>query len=129
MVNLGELYFYQDGVVPQDYAKAAEWFKKAADRGNPNALYYLYLMYGAGAGVPKNELEAATYCLRAAERGHKKAIEVVNRFDPRLLEMVKSEKSLREQVDDLKESVKGAAVPKAVTDFLTTLDSIVDGEE
>jgi len=34
--NIGTLYKNGQGV-PQDYTKAAEWFSKAADRGNNSA--------------------------------------------------------------------------------------------
>ena len=35
-VNLGTMYAYGVGV-EQDYAKAAEWFKKATEQGNAGA--------------------------------------------------------------------------------------------
>jgi TPR repeat protein len=36
MTNLGALYATGHGV-PQDYAKAREWWEKAADKGDENA--------------------------------------------------------------------------------------------
>jgi TPR repeat protein len=37
MNNLGELYYYGHGVT-RDYGKAREWYQKAADGGNTNAM-------------------------------------------------------------------------------------------
>ncbi len=50
--------------VPQDYAKAAEWFREAAEQGHLNARFNLALMYGDGQGVPKDY---------AADQGYAKA--------------------------------------------------------
>ena len=39
----------------QDYAKAREWYEKAADKGDANAMFNLGLLYqqwsGRGAGL------------------------------------------------------------------------------
>ena len=44
MKALGTMYYYGDGV-PQSYADAAAWFRKAADAGNADAMFNLGLMY------------------------------------------------------------------------------------
>ena len=41
-----------------DFKKAVEWFKYAADRGDKEATYYLALCYEEGKGVVHNENEA-----------------------------------------------------------------------
>jgi TPR repeat protein len=49
--------FYRDGyvgVVAQDYAKAREWFKKAADKGNASAMVNLGWLYQNGLGVARD---------------------------------------------------------------------------
>jgi TPR repeat protein len=51
---------YVDGhLFPQDYQRAAELFRTAADAGNPEAQYALATMYKEGKGVPKDLAEAA----------------------------------------------------------------------
>ena len=42
--NLGEKYYFGQGV-PQDYTKAAEWYRKAAEQGNAEAQAKLGYMY------------------------------------------------------------------------------------
>jgi TPR repeat protein len=50
MNRLGALY--RDGLgVVQDYAEAREWFQKAADAGNANAMNNLGALYQNGQGV------------------------------------------------------------------------------
>ena len=62
-----------DRVVPQDYAQAAAWFRRAADQGHANAQYNLGLMYGAGEGVPQDYAQAVTWYRQAAEQGRANA--------------------------------------------------------
>ncbi len=45
--NLGFMYYEGEGV-PQDYAKAVEWYQKAANQGNTQAQYNLGFMYYKG---------------------------------------------------------------------------------
>jgi TPR repeat protein len=40
--------------VPQSYAEALKWFRKAANQGNAAAQFNLGLMYRMGQGVPQN---------------------------------------------------------------------------
>ena len=44
---------------PQDFKRAAELFRQAADEGNPEAQYALATFYKDGRGVEKNPVEAA----------------------------------------------------------------------
>lgn len=103
--NLGVLY-EQGKVVPQDYSKAVYWYTKAAEQGDADAQYHLYFLYGTGTGVEKNELKAIDYCLQAAKQGHREAVQVANRFDPRLLDMLHSGKSEQELIGDVLGSLK-----------------------
>lgn len=65
-LNLAILYLEGQGV-PQDYAQAALWFRRAAEQGNSKeAQYNLGLLYKEGKGVPKDEAEAEKW-LRKAE--------------------------------------------------------------
>ncbi|KAG0041839.1 hypothetical protein BGZ90_009630, partial [Linnemannia elongata] len=65
---------YYDGQgVPQDYAKAMEWFCKAAEHGDGHAQYIIGLMYTYGQGVTKNDSEARKWFQKAADQGSLKA--------------------------------------------------------
>jgi len=62
--NLGSFY----GEIRHDYALAAEWYRKAADRGAAVAQLNLGLLYQGGNGVPRDEAAAAAWFRRAAEQ-------------------------------------------------------------
>jgi len=49
MTGLGSLYHHGKGL-EQDYAKAREWFEKAADTGDADAIAYRSISEAAGAG-------------------------------------------------------------------------------
>ncbi len=58
MTMLGELYANAMGV-KRDYAKAADWYKRAADRGDREAMFALAMLRLAGRGGPVDREEAA----------------------------------------------------------------------
>ena len=65
---------YQDGKdLPQDYAKARYWYRRAAHQGHAPAQYSLGLLLGKGLGDRKDERAAAAWYRMAAERGHQAA--------------------------------------------------------
>ena len=73
--NLGDIYYYGWGV-PQDYAQAAKWYRKAADQGHVMALATVGYMHTEdfnehreGSGILQDEVEAAIWYRRAAEAG------------------------------------------------------------
>ena len=68
----GVRYAFGDGV-PQDYAKAAEYFMRAAIQGLPDAQYNLGALFDKGLGVPKDPVRAAIWYHSAAEQGHASA--------------------------------------------------------
>ena len=43
--------------IPQDYAQAAQWYRKAAEQGLENAQCKLGFAYGKGHGVPQDYAE------------------------------------------------------------------------
>lgn len=65
--NLGAAYAAGNGV-PQDYASAAKWFRKAADQNDADAQLRLGLSYLEGKGVTKDSDEAVKWFYKAA--GH-----------------------------------------------------------
>jgi len=75
--NLGIMYMNGHGV-SQDYARAVEWFTKAADLGNAIAQYTLGMIYVKGYGVTKNDRLAAKLIRKAAKQGHKPAQEMLD---------------------------------------------------
>ncbi|MEJ2137613.1 MAG: tetratricopeptide repeat protein, partial [Desulfofustis sp.] len=67
--DLGLLYALGEKV-PQDYQKAAIWFRKAAEQGHARAQSNLGYMYLRGEGVPQDYPQAVTWFRRAAEQGN-----------------------------------------------------------
>lgn len=59
--------------VPQDYAEALKWYRKAADQGNADAQDSVGSMYEQGKGVPQNYAEALKWYRKAAEQGDSSA--------------------------------------------------------
>ena len=70
--SLGKMYYDGQGV-PQDYAEALKWSRKAAEQGNADAQNRLGVMYDNGRGVPQRYAEAVMWFLKAAEQGHANA--------------------------------------------------------
>ena len=74
---MGEKCFYGDGL-PQDYAEALSWYRKAADQGDAGAEFCLGWMYENGLGVtrdcaeatPQDYGEAVRWFYRAARQGN-----------------------------------------------------------
>ncbi|MGD0521158.1 MAG: tetratricopeptide repeat protein [Terracidiphilus sp.] len=66
--SLGSIYENGQGV-PQDYAQAAEWYRKAAESGNVRAQDQLAYLYDQGSGVPQDDAQAAFWMRKAAEQG------------------------------------------------------------
>ena len=69
MTLLGELHSQGLGL-PQDFAKAASWYRLAAGAGDRNALFALGMMALEGRGVPRNPQEGKRLLEEAAARGH-----------------------------------------------------------
>jgi hypothetical protein len=57
---LGLAYDRGNGV-PQDHAKAAIWYRKAAVQGAPDARASLGALYARGEGVPQDYAQAAKW--------------------------------------------------------------------
>ena len=67
--NLG--LSYQEGHgVPQSYAKAVYWFRKAALQGDARAEFNLGLFYAVGQGGPRNYAKAVYWLRKAALQGN-----------------------------------------------------------
>src|SRR5437016_4624152 len=70
--KLASIYYYGKGV-PQDYAEALRWYRKAADQGYAEAQYSLGTLYYYGKGVPQDYGETARWYRKAANQGYKEA--------------------------------------------------------
>ncbi len=68
-VALGNLYESGQSVLPLDPAQAAEWYRRAADKGHAGAQMNLAMMYVDGQGVPRNISQAIAWFEKAADRG------------------------------------------------------------
>ena len=62
--NRGTDYWYGNGV-PQNYVEAANWYRKAADRGYADAQVRLGEMLSIGQGIPRDDTEAANWYRKA----------------------------------------------------------------
>ena len=60
--------------VPQDYAEAVKWYRKAAEQGDAVAQYNLGVMYKKGDGVPQDYVQAHVWFNLAAAKGDKDAV-------------------------------------------------------
>ena len=56
--------------VPQDYAEAVQWYRKAAEQGVAKAQFNLGLMYDNGLGVTQDYARAGKWYRKAAEQGY-----------------------------------------------------------
>ena len=66
---------YENGNgVPQDYAEAVKWYRKAADQGYARAQNNLGVMYNRGQGVPQDYVMAHMWFNLAAALGDEKAL-------------------------------------------------------
>ena len=70
--HLGFLYYCGQGV-PQDYAQAAQWYRKAADQGDELAQFQVGEMYRQGQGVPQDYAQAVDWLRKSAEQGFDEA--------------------------------------------------------
>jgi TPR repeat protein len=68
--GLGLIHEVGYGVEP-DAAEAARWYRRAAERGDENALYALGDLARHGRGVPHNPVEALAWLLLAVEHAHR----------------------------------------------------------
>jgi TPR repeat protein len=73
MNKLGDAYDSGEGV-PQDYAKAREWYDKAAAKGHDGAMVGLGLLYENGQGVPQDYVKAREWFEKAAAKDNTDAM-------------------------------------------------------
>ena len=69
LYNLGVLAIQGDETAKPDFAKAGEYFKRAADAGDDNGAYSYGVLLRDGKGVPLDTALAALWLKRAADGG------------------------------------------------------------
>ena len=74
--RLGFKYYMGKGV-EQDYAKAFEWYLKAAKQGEQLAQDSLGLMYFEGRGTVKDNIKSRDWYSKACDNGHQPSCEVL----------------------------------------------------
>lgn len=67
LFTLGQ-YAYVGNLSVQNFAVAADYFRRAAEAGHTDAMTSLGTMHGEGKGVPQSMIEAGRWFKRAAER-------------------------------------------------------------
>ena len=68
-VAIGNLYESGQSVLPFDPAQAAEWYRRAADKGHVGAQINLAVMSLDGYGVRRDAVQAVAWYRKAADRG------------------------------------------------------------
>ena len=58
-----------------DDRQSAEWFRRAAEQGHPQAQGHLGLRYAEGRGVARDDVQAMMWTTLAANQGNPAAIE------------------------------------------------------
>ena len=69
LYNIGRRYYNGDGVA-QDYTKAIEWFRQAAEQGYAAAQSAIGICHYYGRGVTQDYAQAANWYRKAAEQGY-----------------------------------------------------------
>jgi TPR repeat protein len=67
--DLGALYATGDWTGPKDPTQAVEWYRKAAERGHPDAQYNLGFMYLLGEGLSSDPEVGLRWLRRSADQG------------------------------------------------------------
>ncbi|MEN8734596.1 MAG: tetratricopeptide repeat protein, partial [Lentimonas sp.] len=71
--NLGYMYDFGYGGVPEDDTEAVKWYRKAAEQGYAQAQYNLGMAYYYGHGVPEDYVESYMWLNLAAAQGDENA--------------------------------------------------------
>ena len=75
--DLGALFATGDWTGPRDVVRAAEWYRRAAERGHADAEYNLGFMYLLGEGVQTDPDEGLRWLRRSADQGGETAIRLL----------------------------------------------------
>lgn len=67
--------------VKSDFSEAAEWYRKAADKGDAAAQYRLGRLYERGQGVEESREEAIKLYRKSARQGYANAKQALKRLE------------------------------------------------
>ena len=100
--QLGIMYDTGKGV-PQDFSRAAAWFRKSAEQGFGQAQDSLGLMYAIGQGVPQDYAQAHMWLNLAAAQGIEGAQENRDKVSQLMTpdQINRAQKLAREQMEKL----------------------------
>ncbi|MGY8996553.1 MAG: tetratricopeptide repeat protein [Alphaproteobacteria bacterium] len=87
--NLGDLYYYGDGVT-KDHEEALKWFRLAADQGYHDAQHNMGEMYFNGQAVTRDYAEAYMW-LSLASEDHGRLGKAAEAFRDRLFTLLTPE--------------------------------------
>lgn len=73
MNNIAKMYQYGEGV-EQDYTTAIEWYTKAADLGDSDAMLCIAQMYDWGDGMEQDDAKAVEWYTKAADANNSAAM-------------------------------------------------------
>jgi TPR repeat protein len=73
LYELGLLYYNGEWWFEKDLKKSVKYHTKAAELGNADAMFELYVLYSTGTGVKKDNKVAIEWCQKAAEKGQPRA--------------------------------------------------------
>jgi TPR repeat protein len=73
MTCLGGMHYFGTGGVAKDLAQARQWFRRAADAGDPQGMMDLAQMCATGQGGAEDRDTAIRLWLAAAQKGHPQA--------------------------------------------------------
>ncbi|HEY3307064.1 MAG TPA: tetratricopeptide repeat protein [Desulfuromonadaceae bacterium] len=77
---IGVMYEKGEGLTV-DYAEAANWYRKAAEKGSAAGQYRLGRLYERGQGVEQNNEEAIKLYKKAARQGNPDAKQALKRME------------------------------------------------
>jgi len=69
--SLGKNYEAGRSGLKQDYAEAANWYRKSADQGNVYAQASLGILYHSGKGLPHDDVQSEMWLTISAEHAPK----------------------------------------------------------
>ena len=95
-IGLGH-YYWDGNVVQKDWQTALMWYRRAAEQGNNEAMWYISKFYR----VEKNDYEFRHWLKKAAEQGNERALIIINSEKNR-----KDCKELLERIEAVEEKRK-----------------------
>ena len=99
--GLGRIYEDGLGTSPH-YDKAAEWYRKSAELGNPASQLRIADLYATGKGVKQDLVEAYVWIAIAGSLGHPDALDELQILTPKMKEadVLKAQSRARQWIEE-----------------------------